>query len=140
MLPIGDDKVSLKAFAGFTATVFSLYVKMKGAPASAVVVEKDPSEMPGHVSWHYVNTEMKDGKPVITVWINKMQQKREDGVAAMQAAGALGVMDAGLGGDEFQVLYAKAKAADIAAGGDSWSHRRDLAATIAATIMVILSK
>jgi hypothetical protein len=143
MVPIGDSKVTAHDFAEFTAHVLTIYLPLKGGTVVGDVVEKAPAEMPANNhNYYYAGNTFKDGKTHITVWIAKGIDK-DHVIFAMQAASALGLMDAGLSNPAFTALYAKAKAADEAAGPtakDPWAHREDLADDIAATIMALLSK
>lgn len=135
--------MSVTDFATLFSEVAAVYLPLKDAPLTGEVVDKSPSDMPANdPAWHYAGTTTKDGKPHITVWVAKGLQK-DSAIAAMNCGAALGLLDAGFGGATLQALYAKEEAADSAAGAsakDPWAHRKDLALTLAAAFMAVMSK
>lgn len=142
-IPINGVDVSARDFATLFADVVGIYLPIKDAPVSGVLVNKEPSDMPSaDPDWYYAGTQTLDGKPQITVWISKAL-KGDNAILAMQTAAALGLLDDGIGGSQLQAMYAKAKDADAAAGPtakDPWQHRKVLASDLATLFMAIMSK
>jgi hypothetical protein len=122
-------RVPLRALATLTALMLSVYVPMKGAHPTSVIVTKKQSEMPTFdPDYHYAGTDGTPDQPQLTMWISdRLGGKVRRPV--MESAAILGILDSGMGGPELQQVYAAARKDDLALGpaaSDAWKNRRAL--------------
>jgi hypothetical protein len=136
-LDVNGVPVPLRDFAELTARMLFVYIPSKSPHATAVIVPKKQSEMPSYdPDFHYAGTDGAPDQPLLTMWISD----RLNGKAprdTMESAAILGLLDSGMGGPNFQKLYAAARDADAALGPsatDSWKNRRALSRQL--TVMV----
>jgi hypothetical protein len=141
-LDVDGVPVSVRDFATLIATMLSVYVPLKGAHPTSVIVTKKQSEMPAFdPDFHYAGNDGAPGSPQLTMWISD----RLGGKAprtTMESAAILGVLDAGWGGPQFQQVYAAARKDDLALGSaatDTWKNRRALSLRLTSMVDVMMA-
>jgi hypothetical protein len=129
--------IPLRALATLTALMMSVYVPMKGAHPTSVIVTKKQSEMPAFdPDYHYAGTDGTPDKPHLTMWISDRLGGKAPRLA-LESAAILGILDSGMGGPQLQQVYAAARKDDLALGPaapDAWKNRRALSVRL--TVMV----
>ena len=97
-LDVDGVRIPLRTFAVLIATMLSVYVPMKGAHPTSVIVTKKQSEMSAfNPDFHYAGTDGAPDSPKLTMWISDRlggKAPRE----TMESAAILGVLDSGWAG------------------------------------------
>ena len=142
-LDVDGVRVPLRAFAVLIATMLSVYVPLKGAHPTSVILTKKQSEMPAFdPDFHYAGTDGAPDSPKLTMWVSDRLGGKPPHEAMLSAA-ILGVLDSGLGGPQFQQVYAAARNDDLALGPaatDGWKNRRALAMRITTLVDVMMAQ
>jgi len=141
-LDVEGVPVPLRDFATLIALMLSVYVPMKGAHPTSVIVTKKQSEMPAFdPDFHYAGNDGSPDQPKLTMWVSDRLGGKPPH-DAMTSAAILGILDSGLGGPQFQQVYAAARKDDLALGPaatDTWKNRRALSARLTTLIDVMMA-
>jgi hypothetical protein len=142
-LDVDGVPVPMRDFATLIALMLSVYVPMKGAHPTSVIVTKKQSEMPSFdPDFHYAGTDGSSDQPQLTMWISDRLGGKVPR-PTMESAAILGILDSGMGGRQLQQVYAAARKDDLAlgpAGTDTWKNRRALSLRVTLIVDVIMDE
>lgn len=138
---LNGTPLTLRDLSMLLTGLVMVYTPPKAPHPSSILVTKPQSEMPAYdPDWHYVSSTMKDGYPVITIWVSDRLGGKAP-FSLMETTALLGLLDSGFGGADWQKIYAYSLARDKAQGpnaADPYKNRREMSARAAALLNALM--
>lgn len=138
---LNGTSLTLRDLTKLLTGLVMVYTPRKVPHPSSILVTKPQNEMPAYdPDWHYASSAMKDGYPVITIWVSDRLHGKAP-FSLMETTALLGLLDSGYGGADWQKIYAYSLAQDKAQGPnatDPYKNRRELSAHAAVLLNALM--